>query len=102
MENLKKIEQLEEKILEELNMELQDYKISSVKENIKSWEKAITSEKLKNYNYIEDDLKIIEELKKFIGYDCLYVIDSTYGGCWGQGFTIVDNNLNYIGFVRTI
>ena len=96
-----KLEQLNDYIIEHLNMELMDNRIAPVKNEVESWEKTITSKEFKNDDHT-GDLETIEELKKFIGYDCLYAIDNEYGGCWGQGFVIVDKNLNYIDFVRTV
>ncbi|MBY6873405.1 hypothetical protein HYH37_09445 [Clostridium botulinum] len=96
-----KLEQLNNYIIENLNIELMDNNATEVTETIKGWEKAIKSEEFKNDD-IESNLEIIEELKKYKGYDCLYSTDYKYGGCWGQGFVIVDEKLNYVDFVRTI
>ncbi|AUN22530.1 hypothetical protein RSJ22_14230 [Clostridium botulinum] len=96
-----KLEQLNDYIIENLNMELTDNRITKVTKTIEGWEKVIKSEEFKNDN-IESNLEIIEELKKYRGYDCLYYINHKYGGCWGQGFVIIDEKLNYIDFVRTI
>jgi hypothetical protein len=95
------LEELNEHIIEKLNMELMDERISSVVETIKGWENAIVSEEFKKDNH-EGDLEIIEELKKYKNHDCLYSINHKYGGVWGQGYIIVDKDLNYIDFVRTI
>jgi len=96
-----KIEQLNEDIIEKIGMEIQDERITSVKEAIESWENAIVSEEFKNDDHT-GDLEIIEELKKYKDYDCLYSIDAEHGGVWGQGFVVIDEDINYIGFVRTI
>lgn len=81
-----KLEQLNDYIIENLNMELMDNRITKVTKTIESWEKVIKS----------------EEFKKYKGYDCLYSTDYEHGGCWGQGFIIIDKKLNYVGFIRTI
>ncbi|WP_242950750.1 hypothetical protein [Clostridium botulinum] len=96
-----KLEQLNDYIIENLNMELMDNKITEVSKTIEGWEKVIKSEEFKDDN-IESNLEIIQELKKYKGYDCVYSTDYKYGGCWGQGFVIIDQNLNYVDFVRTI
>ncbi|HDK7179291.1 TPA: hypothetical protein PTW06_000900 [Clostridium botulinum] len=75
-----KLEQLNDYIIENLNMELMDNKITEVTKTIEGWEKVIKSEEFKNDN-IESNLEIIEELKKYKGYDCLYSINYEYGGC---------------------
>lgn len=76
-------------------------KIVSVKDEATVWEKTIKFKELKNNDH-KGDLETIEKLKKYIDYDCLYAIDNEYGGCYGQGYIIIDKDLNYIGFVRTI
>ncbi|WP_434283533.1 hypothetical protein [Clostridium botulinum] len=96
-----KLEQLNDYIIKNLNMELMDNRITKVTKTIEGWEKVIKSEEFKNDN-IESNLEIIEELKKYKGYDCLYSSNHEYGGCWGQGFVIIDQKLNYVDFVRTI
>ncbi|MEL5897281.1 hypothetical protein AAGC94_04255 [Clostridium sporogenes] len=96
-----KLEQLNNYIIENLNMELMDNKITEVTKTIEGWKKVIKSEEFKNDN-IESNLEIIEELKKYKGYDCLYSTDYEHGGCWGQGFVIIDQKLNYVDFIRTI
>ncbi|NMM65477.1 hypothetical protein HBE96_23140 [Clostridium sp. P21] len=102
MENLEsKLEKLNEYIIESLGMELMDNRITTVKDEVEAWEKAITSDEFKNNDHT-GDLEIIEELKKFIEYDCLYSINSEYGGTWGQGFIIVNKDIKYVEFVRTI
>ncbi|NFC89031.1 hypothetical protein EXN13_15580 [Clostridium botulinum] len=96
-----KLEQLNDYIIKNLNMELMDNKITEVTKTIEGWKKIIKREEFKNDD-IESNLEIIEELKKYKGYDCIYSINHEYGGCWGQGFVIIDQNLNYVNFVRTI
>ncbi|WP_242662733.1 hypothetical protein [Clostridium botulinum] len=96
-----KLEQLNKYIIENFNMELMDDKITEVSKTIEGWEKVIKSEEFKDDN-IESNLEIIEELKKYKGYDCLYSTDYEHGGCWGQGFIIIDEKLNYVDFIRTI
>jgi len=95
-----KLGELEDFIGDELGMELIDEDITSVAEQIKGWEKCIASKEFKNDDH-KGDLEIIEELKKFKDYDCLYAI-CTDGGVWGQSYIIVDKELNYIGNVVTI
>lgn len=102
MENLEsKLEKLNDYIIENLGMELMDNRIAHVKDEVVAWEKTITSKEFKNDDHT-GDLETIQELKKFTNYNCLYSINAEYGGTWGQGFIIVDKDLNYIGFVRTI
>lgn len=101
MNNIKAIEQLEklnDYIVGNLNMELMDTELGdvrSVKNQIESWENN-RKEWDTDYTYV------VEELKKYEDYNCLYCIDHEMGGCFGQGYVIVDENLNYKGFVRTI
>lgn len=98
------LEKLDEYIIENIEMELQDQEndyISEVSHEIKNWKKALEG---KEDLYMEknDILEIIHELEKFNGYLCSYVIDYNSGGCFGQGYVIVDMNCNYLGFVRTV
>lgn len=96
------IEQLNDYIIEHIGMELMDdEQPTSVKETIEGWEKSIKSEEFKNDNH-DSDYELINELKKFKDYDCLYSIDYKHGGVFGQGFIIVNQDLNYIDFIRTI
>ncbi|MCY6958293.1 hypothetical protein [Clostridium brassicae] len=92
MDNLEK---LNDYIIEELEMELMDDRIVSVKDEIEYWEKH-KDEWNTDYTYVT------EELKKYKDYNSLYSINHKYGGCWGQGYIIVDKELEYVGFVRTI
>lgn len=107
MENLKKIEQLERLnnyIKENFNMELMDTDVSEivlVKNEVTGWEKCLTSKEYEGKNG-EDYRHIVQELKKFFEYDCLYCLDSENGGFYGQGYVIIDKDLNFIDFVRTI
>ncbi|MHB8034894.1 hypothetical protein CF069_13335 [Clostridium botulinum] len=96
-----KLEQLNDYIIKNLNMELMGNKITEVTKTIEGWKKIIKSEEFKDDD-IESNLEIIEELKKYKGYDCVYSINHEYGGCWGQGFVIIDQKLNYLDFIRTI
>lgn len=91
-----KLEKLNEYIIEQLEMELDNNTVSSISDEIINWE-AQTEFKLD-----DNDRKTIEELKKYKDYNYLYATDAQYGGTWGQGYIIVDQDLNYIDFVRTI
>ena len=95
------VQELNDYCVENLGMELMDTRIVSVKEEIEAWEKAINSEEFKNDDH-SGDLEIIEELKKFEEYDCMYSIDAERGGCFGQAYIILNKDLKYIDLVRTI
>lgn len=95
-----KLGELEDFIGDELGMELMDEDITSVVDAYEGWERCIASEEFKSDDHT-NDFKIIEELKKFKDYDCLYAI-SEHGGVWGQSYIIVDKELNYVGNVVTI
>lgn len=95
-----KLEKLNEYINEKLGMELENNRVAEIGEQIKSWEtmEERTDGELK---LEDDDKRIIEELKKYKNHKCLYAIDSKQP-ILGQGFVIVNDDLEYVDFVRTI
>lgn len=93
MINCEKMENLNEYIMHNLGMELMDTemdKIIHVKDEIKAWEDA------------KQDKEVINGLKKYKNYDCLYALDIETGGLYRQGFIIINDNMEYIGFVITV
>lgn len=94
------MKELNEYVKENLNMELLNNYITSVKEEIDSWEQAIKDGEVPQ-ECVEDNKKTIEELRKYMEYSCVYAL-SLDGDFFGQGFVIADKDFNYIGFVRTI
>ncbi|MBU3216662.1 hypothetical protein LL033_17360 [Clostridium estertheticum] len=97
------IDELNDFCIKNINMELLDMKDHpiTVKEVIASALKEIeTDESCKDD--LESMLKMIESLKEFEDLNCIYSTDCMSGGTFGQGFVIIDSNLDYKGFVRTI
>ncbi|MBU3098729.1 MULTISPECIES: hypothetical protein [Clostridium] len=98
------IDELNDFCIKNINMELLDMKdhpIATVKEVIASALKDIETDESCKDN-LESMLKMIEGLKEFKDFNCIYSTDYKLGGVFGQGFVIIDSNLDYKGFVRTI
>lgn len=96
-----KLEKLNEYINEKLGMELQKKRETTyAADEIESLE---TMEQRTNgrFKLTEDDMRVIQELKKYKDHKCLYAIDSKQP-VLGQGFIIVSDDLEYVGFVRTV
>ncbi|AGY77969.1 hypothetical protein [Clostridium autoethanogenum] len=89
MTNCKKMSNLNEYIIRNLHMEVMDSNIVPVKDEIAAWKDA------------KQDENVIKNLEKYIGYNCLYAID-TLNGLFKQGCVIIDDDMKYIGFVETV
>ncbi|MBU3153485.1 hypothetical protein [Clostridium estertheticum] len=101
---MKNLTELNEYCIENLGMELlsmEEKDITTVKEVITSALRDIKTEKSCKDN-IKSMLEMIESLKEFADFNCLYIVDCMSGGTFGQGFVIIDSKGDYKGFVRTI
>ncbi|MBW9154877.1 hypothetical protein [Clostridium tagluense] len=98
------IKELNEYCVANLEMELiklDESGISTVEETIASYLKGIkTDEGCKDNE--QSMLEVIAELKPFVSYSCIYSFGATWGGSFSQGFVIIDEDMNYKGFVRTV
>lgn len=100
MTDYEKMTNLNEYIMHNLGMELMDAemdKIARVKDEIKVWEKVKQDEEI-----ITLYKEVIAQLKKFEKYNCLYALDCETGGLYRQGFVIINDNMEYVGFVITV
>ena len=101
---MKNLEELKEYCIKNIGMELmrmEEDSIATVKEVIATALKGIeTDEGCKDNE--ESMREVITELEKFDDYNCLYSVGYKYGGSFDQGYVIIDANMDYIGFVRTI
>jgi len=93
------IEELNDYLCDTLNMELLDEKKQSVQEVIKSLEKGLQEDELKEQH--ESMMETLKDFKKYRDKFCYYAVD-VMSCIWGQGFVITDSENNYLGFIRTI
>jgi len=93
------IEELEEYLNDTFEMELLDKKKQTVQEVVESYKKGLEEPELKDsLESMKETMKLLEKYKdRYVFYATDYV------SCiFGQGFVVVDQDNNYIGFVRTI
>jgi hypothetical protein len=93
------IEELDEFLEEKFHMELLSKNKCLVNELIEGLTEGTKAEELKEEH--DSMLRIIKELKPYRNYYYYYAVD-ILSCLWGQGYVVVDENNNYIEFVRTI
>lgn len=94
-----KIDELNDYLEDTFEMELLDEKKQTVAEVIEEYQKALIEKEISEDK--EHVNQMIHELQKYKDRYCYYAVD--YFSCiFGQGFVIVDEDNNYLGFIRTI
>lgn len=99
---VRKLEELDEKLIELYNMEVDDDKFITVEDMVIGMGECLKDDE---FEYSWETLKSeINEFKQYLDkhYYTSLCIDCEHGGCFGMGYCVVNNNLEYVGFIRTI